>query len=107
MGTAIEPGTDTDTLLQQAVSLMRGARVAVLTGAGVSTDSGIPDYRGEGAPVRTPMTFQSFLASEPARRRYWAGSHLGWRTFGSASARCPRFGTADPKVRQPRWLPAQ
>ncbi|WP_395243128.1 Sir2 family NAD-dependent protein deacetylase [Agromyces sp. MMS24-K17] len=84
MGTAIEPGTDTDTLLQHAVSLMRGARVAVLTGAGVSTDSGIPDYRGEGAPVRTPMTFQSFLASEQARRRYWAGSHLGWRTFGSA-----------------------
>ncbi|KRC62716.1 NAD-dependent deacetylase [Agromyces sp. Root81] len=70
--------------LAEAIELLRGARVAVLTGAGVSTDSGIPDYRGEGAPVRTPMTVQTFLASEQARKRYWAGSHLGWRSFGSA-----------------------
>lgn len=70
--------------LEEAIELMRGARVAVLTGAGVSTDSGIPDYRGEGAPRRSPMTFQTFLASEQARKRYWAGSHLGWRHFGSA-----------------------
>lgn len=70
--------------LAEAVELLRGARVAVLTGAGVSTDSGIPDYRGEGAPVRTPMTVQTFLGSERARKRYWAGSHLGWRNFSNA-----------------------
>lgn len=70
--------------VQQAVELLRGRTVAVLTGAGLSTDSGIPDYRGEGAPVRTPMTFDHFLADESGRRRYWAGSHLGWRHFHTA-----------------------
>jgi NAD-dependent SIR2 family protein deacetylase len=70
--------------VQQAVELLRGRTIAVLTGAGVSTDSGIPDYRGEGAPVRTPMTFDHFLADEGGRRRYWAGSHLGWRHFSAA-----------------------
>lgn len=81
-GTA-EPAVAADEL-QRAIDLMRGSRLAVLTGAGVSTDSGIPDYRGEGAPRRSPMTLQTYLASESARKRYWAGSHLGWRSFGTA-----------------------
>ncbi|MBN9607033.1 MAG: NAD-dependent deacetylase [Actinomycetales bacterium] len=71
--------------VNEAARLLAGRRLAVLTGAGISTDSGIPDYRGEGAPVRNPMTYQAFLASEQARRRYWAGSHLGWRHFDSAA----------------------
>lgn len=70
--------------LDAAIELVRDARIAVLTGAGVSTDSGIPDYRGAGAPVRTPMTYSQFLADEPYRKRYWAGSHLGWRRFAAA-----------------------
>jgi NAD-dependent SIR2 family protein deacetylase len=70
--------------LDHAVEVLAGKRVAVLSGAGVSTDSGIPDYRGEGRAVRTPMTFQEFRSDETKRRRYWAGSHLGWRTFSSA-----------------------
>ncbi|MFE7168232.1 NAD-dependent protein deacetylase [Streptomyces sp. NPDC057616] len=60
--------------------------VLVLSGAGISTESGIPDYRGEGGSLsrHTPMTYQDFTGGDPARRRYWARSHLGWRTFGRA-----------------------
>ncbi len=78
----VDPAVDSQ--IDQAADLLRGRRFAVLTGAGVSTDSGIPDYRGEGAPVRNPMLFQTFLADERARQRYWAGSHLGWQHFSAA-----------------------
>jgi NAD-dependent SIR2 family protein deacetylase len=71
-------------LVDEAAELLGGRLIVVLTGAGVSTDSGIPDYRGEGAPVRTPMTIDRFLGDPVARRRYWAGSHLGWRHFSAA-----------------------
>ena len=70
--------------LDTVAELLRGKRAAVLTGAGLSTDSGIPDYRGKGAPVRTPMNYQTFIDDPRARVRYWAGSHLGWRRFRAA-----------------------
>lgn len=88
-----------DPLLEQLVDaaerLLSGRRIAVLTGAGVSTDSGIPDYRGQGAPARTPMTFQTFLADPRARQRYWAGSHLGWRHFAAAGPNAGHRALAD------------
>ncbi|QIX28025.1 NAD-dependent deacetylase [Nocardioides sp. JQ2195] len=55
-----------------------GRALVVLTGAGLSTDSGIPDYRGPDAPARMPMTFGEFLSGPSARQRYWARSHVGW-----------------------------
>ena len=70
--------------LAAAVEVLTGRTVAVLTGAGVSTDSGIPDYRGAGALPRNPMTFQQFIKDPEYRKRYWAGSHLGWRQFDDA-----------------------
>lgn len=71
-------------VVDEAVSILRGRSAAVLTGAGVSTDSGIPDYRGVGAPKQHPMSFSDFLQSHRHRQRYWLGSHMGWSRFAAA-----------------------
>ncbi|MBK5248625.1 MAG: NAD-dependent protein deacetylase [Actinomycetales bacterium] len=65
--------------MNDVVDLLSGKRLTVLTGAGVSTDSGIPDYRGPDSPPRTPMTYQQFVGDEGFRRHYWARNHIGWR----------------------------
>jgi NAD-dependent SIR2 family protein deacetylase len=72
--------------LEPVADALGAGGVLVLSGAGISTESGIPDYRGEGGSLsrHTPMTYQDFIADAQARRRYWARSHLGWRTFGRA-----------------------
>ncbi|MGW0037168.1 Sir2 family NAD-dependent protein deacetylase [Gordonia sp. NPDC003376] len=75
---------DVDSSIARVRGLLDGARIAALTGAGISTDSGIPDYRSPGAPIRTPMTAQMFLSSPEFRRHYWARNHLGWRHMDAA-----------------------
>jgi len=71
--------------MEQLAALVAGGGVVALTGAGLSTDSGIPDYRSPGAPERRPMTYADFVASEENRQRYWARSHLGWQRMGVAA----------------------
>lgn len=81
-GATVAPG-----LWDELVDLVRGGDVCVLTGAGISTESGIPAYRGADGERRvTPMTVSELLADPVARQRYWARAYVGW----------PRFAAAEP-----------
>ncbi len=77
----------TATHFRLLADLVADGDAVVLSGAGLSTESGIPDYRGESGRRRRadPMTYQTFVGSAAARRRYWARSHLGWRHIARAA----------------------
>ncbi len=72
--------TDSGSLKELAELLRNNAPAVALTGAGISTDSGIPDYRGPNGKLRArqPMHYREFTSSAEARRRYWARSAVGW-----------------------------
>ena len=82
-----------DPTAPELISLLAGRRLAVLTGAGLSTDSGIPDYRGPDSPPSNPMTIRQFTSDPAFRQRYWARNHVGWRhmhaTLPNAGHRAP------------------
>ena len=70
----------------EVADVLRGRRVVALTGAGVSTESGIPDYRSPESAlrVRRPIHGPEFVRSAELRRRYWARAMAGWERFGKA-----------------------
>ena len=71
---------------EQALDLLASRPLVVLTGAGLSTDSGIPDYRGKGAPARAPMTYQEFVATPEAHRGHGYGGAVTGHAVEQARA---------------------
>jgi len=95
--------------LEILADLLSGGRICLLTGAGMSTESGIPDYRGpDGARRVQPMTYQEFTAGSDSRRRYWSRAHVGWQRFAASApnaghrvvAALQRHGFADSVITQ-------
>jgi NAD-dependent SIR2 family protein deacetylase len=71
-------------MVRDLVELMHSGPVCMLTGAGCSTESGIPDYRGPGSKPRNPIQHRDFVEKEATRRRYWARSAIGWPRMAGA-----------------------
>ncbi|HEY1958015.1 MAG TPA: NAD-dependent protein deacetylase [Polyangiaceae bacterium] len=81
------------------VALLQGKRIAILTGAGCSTESGIPDYRGPQARPRKPIQHRDFVESEATRRRYWARSAVGWPRMAGARPNAAHRAIAELEAR--------
>jgi len=83
---AASPGVEATTQagVEALAAMLVGRTWTVLSGAGMSTDSGIPDYRGPTSVRATPMLYAEFVRSLDNRRRYWARSYQGWSQMGHA-----------------------
>ncbi len=84
------------TILDEAAWYLAKRRIAVLTGAGISTESGIPDYRGPKGALRRriPIRYHQFLSDPDGRRLYWARSAVGWPRAASAGPNAAHFALA-------------
>ncbi|KAJ9582130.1 hypothetical protein L9F63_003525 [Diploptera punctata] len=79
---------DNNDILKIKHFITSSSKLLVLTGAGVSTESGIPDYRSEGVGLyarstNRPVQYQDFVKNKAIRRRYWARNYVGWPRFSS------------------------
>ena len=81
----------------QLSDVVAGGEVLVLSGAGLSTESGIPDYRGPTGALRRslPMTYQLFTRDPAARQRYWARSQIGWQHLAGSDPNAGHRAVAD------------
>jgi NAD-dependent SIR2 family protein deacetylase len=104
MEARVETGVDAAGVERLAEWLATRSRVTVITGAGVSTESGIPDYRdGDGHWKRSPpVQYRDFVENQAVRRRYWARSFAGWPMF--AAARPSAAHTALAQLEQTRQV---
>jgi len=95
--TAAGPGGGPTDSVAEIAGLIGAGGVVVLSGAGLSTESGIPDYRGPTGLTRRaePMTYQAFTGAAAARQRYWARSHLGWRHIARAAPNQGHYAVAE------------
>ena len=80
--------------LERARELLAETQTLILSGAGISTSSGIPDYRGEGRVQRHPLTFDEFMGSSSHQARYWARSYVGFNRIAAAEPNAGHFAIA-------------